>query len=66
MAQRRQRRAGRLHWVWRQRLIRVVALCAVGLNLFFHAFYLVVIVLAQQRGVPSGEILRTANKSICW
>ena len=30
--------------------------CAVVLNLFFSAFYLVVIVLAHERGVPAGEI----------
>lgn len=45
-----------LRWVWRQRLIRLIALCAVCLNLFFQAFYLVIIALAQQRGVPAGEI----------
>lgn len=45
-----------LRWVWRHRHIRVTALCAVTLNLFFSAFYLVVIVLARGRGVPSGEI----------
>jgi MFS family permease len=45
-----------LRWVWRHRHIRVTAMCAVVLNLFFSAFYLVVIVLAQARGVPSGEI----------
>jgi predicted MFS family arabinose efflux permease len=45
-----------LRWVWGQRLIRVIAFCAVALNLIFQAFYLVVIALAQQRGVPAGEI----------
>lgn len=45
-----------LRWVWQQRHIRVAALCAVALNLFFSAFYLIVIVLAQGRGVPSGQI----------
>jgi MFS family permease len=45
-----------LRWVWGQRLVRAILLCAVGLNFFFAAFYLVVILLAQQRGVPSGEI----------
>jgi MFS family permease len=45
-----------LRWVWRQRHIRVMALCAVVLNLFFSAFYIVVIVLAQARGIPSGQI----------
>jgi MFS family permease len=45
-----------LAWVWRHRHIRVTALCAVVLNLFFAAFYLVIIVLARSRGVPSAEI----------
>lgn len=45
-----------LRWMWRQRLIRVIALCAVSLNLFFQAFYLVIIALAQQRGVSASEI----------
>ena len=55
------RRLGRemaegVRWVWQQRRIRVTALCAVVLSLFFSAFYIVVIVLAQQRGVPPGQI----------
>jgi predicted MFS family arabinose efflux permease len=45
-----------LRWVWNRREVRVTALCAVVLNLFFNAFYLVVIVLAQSRNVPAGEI----------
>jgi MFS family permease len=45
-----------LRWVWQQRLIRVTTLCAVVLNLFFSAFYIVVIVLAHRRGISSGEI----------
>jgi uncharacterized protein YbdZ (MbtH family)/MFS family permease len=45
-----------LRWVWRQRLIRVTSLCAVVLNLFFSAFYIIVIVLARQRGIPAGQI----------
>ena len=45
-----------LQWVWGHRHIRVTALCAVVLNLFFSAFYLIVIVLAAARGVPSGQI----------
>ena len=45
-----------LRWVWRQRHIRVTVLCAVVLNLFFSAFYIVVIVLAQRWGVPAGQI----------
>jgi MFS family permease len=45
-----------LRWVWRHRHIRVMMLCAVVLNLSFSAFYIIIIVLAQARGVPSGEI----------
>jgi MFS family permease len=45
-----------VRWMWRQRQLRVTALCAISLNLFFTAFYIVIIVLTQERGVPSGEI----------
>ena len=45
-----------LRFMWQHRHIRVTALCAVVLNLFFSAFFIVVIVLARTRGVPSGEI----------
>jgi MFS family permease len=45
-----------LRWVWRERLIRVTTLCAVVLNLFFSAFYIIVIVAARHRGVPAGQI----------
>ena len=45
-----------LRWVWQQRIIRVLSLCALVLNFFFTAFYLVIIVLARRRGIPSGEI----------
>ncbi len=45
-----------LRWVWQEHLIRVTALCAVVLNLFFSAFYIVVIVLAHRRGIPAGQI----------
>ncbi|HKR50296.1 MAG TPA: MFS transporter [Pseudonocardiaceae bacterium] len=45
-----------LRWVWGHRHIRVTALCAVVLNAFFSAFYVIVIVLAVARGVPSGQI----------
>jgi predicted MFS family arabinose efflux permease len=45
-----------LRWVWRRSEIRVTALCAIALNLFFNAYYLVIIVLAQGRGVPAAEI----------
>jgi predicted MFS family arabinose efflux permease len=45
-----------LRWVWQQRVIRVLMICALVLNFFFTAFYLVIIVLARRRGIPSGEI----------
>jgi uncharacterized protein YbdZ (MbtH family)/predicted MFS family arabinose efflux permease len=45
-----------LGWVWRQPRIRLIALCAVGLNLFFSAYYIIIIVLAVRRGVPAGQI----------
>ena len=45
-----------VRWVWRERLIRFTVGCVVVLNLFFTAFYLVVIVLAGARGVPAGQI----------
>lgn len=45
-----------LRWVWRNRPIRVIEQCAVGLNLFFTAYFLIIIILAKVRGVPSGEI----------
>ncbi len=45
-----------LRFMWAQRNIRVTSLCAVLLNLFFSAFYIVVVVLAKSRGMPSGEI----------
>lgn len=45
-----------LRWVWSHRLIRVTALCAVALNFLFQIVYLVLIMAAQQEGVPSGQI----------
>jgi len=45
-----------LRWLWQRREIRVTTLCAVALNLFFAAYYLVVVVLAERRGTPAGEI----------
>lgn len=45
-----------LRWVWQQRLIRVTTLCAVVLNLFFTAFYIIIIVLARRRGISTGQI----------
>jgi len=48
--------AAGLRWIWGHRHIRVTTLCAIVLNLFFSAFYLIVIVLAQRRGVPAAQI----------
>jgi MFS family permease len=48
--------AAGLRWVWARRNIRVTMGCAVALNLFFSAFYLIIIVLARSRGVPPGQI----------
>jgi MFS family permease len=45
-----------LRWVLGRPEMRVTAWCAVTLNLFFSAYYLVIIVLTQSRGVPAGEI----------
>lgn len=45
-----------LRWMWQRKEIRVTTLFAVALNLFFAAYYLVVIVLAQRQGTPAGEI----------
>jgi MFS family permease len=47
--------AAGLRWVWGQRHVRITAACAIVLNLFFSAFYIVVIVLAQARGCPPGR-----------
>jgi MFS family permease len=48
--------ASGLRWMWRQRTVRVMGLYAVGLNMFFTAYFIIIIVLAQGRGVSSGEI----------
>jgi MFS family permease len=48
--------ASGLRWMWRHRPVRVLALFAVGLNVFFVAYFIIIIVLAQGRGVSSGEI----------
>ncbi|MEU5692154.1 MFS transporter [Actinosynnema sp. NPDC020468] len=45
-----------LRWAWQRREIRVTSACAVVLNLFFSAFYLVVLVLAKSRGISAAEI----------
>ncbi|ONI76018.1 hypothetical protein ALI144C_35480 [Actinosynnema sp. ALI-1.44] len=44
-----------IRWVWRERLIRVTALCALGLNLAFFALYIVIIAAMTQRGVSSAD-----------
>jgi MFS family permease len=48
--------ASGVRWMWRHRPVRVMALFAVGLNMFFVAYFIIIIVLAQDRGVSSGEI----------
>ena len=48
--------ASGLRWMWRDRPIRVIALFAAGLNLFFAGYFIIIIVIAQSRGVSSGEI----------
>ncbi|MFB9907500.1 MFS transporter [Allokutzneria oryzae] len=45
-----------LRWVWQRKEIRVTTLCAAVLNMFFAGFYLVVLVLAEGKGVPAGEM----------
>jgi MFS family permease len=48
--------AAGLRWAWGNRPIRVIGLLAVALNLFLAAYFIVIIVVARSRGVPSGEI----------
>jgi MFS family permease len=48
--------AAGLHWMWRHRPLRVIGLLAVGLNMFFTAYFVIIIVLAHARGVSSGAI----------
>jgi MFS family permease len=48
--------AAGLHWMWRHRPVRVIGLFAIGLNMFFSAYFIIIIVLAQGRGVSPGEI----------
>ena len=43
-------------WMWGHRPVRVTGFFVVFLNLFFSAFFIVIIVVAQRNGVPSGEI----------
>ena len=45
-----------LRWMWRNRPLRVIGSFAVVLNLFLAAYFIVIIVVAQARGVPPGEI----------
>ena len=48
--------AAGLRWMWRHRPLRIIGLLAVGLNMFFAAYFIIIIVLAQARGVAVGEI----------
>ncbi|MFD7655582.1 MFS transporter [Actinosynnema sp. NPDC059797] len=45
-----------LRWVWGRAEVRVTALCAVVLNLFFAAFYLVVLGVAKAGGATDAEL----------
>jgi MFS family permease len=45
-----------LHWMWQHRPVRAIGLFAVSLNMFFTAYFVIIIVLARGRGVSSGEI----------
>jgi predicted MFS family arabinose efflux permease len=45
-----------LHWVWDEPRVRATTLCAGVLNLFFSAFYLVVLVRVRAAGTPDGQI----------
>jgi MFS family permease len=45
-----------LRWMWQHRPIRVMGLFAVGLNVFFAAYFIIIVMLAQGRGVSSGVI----------
>jgi predicted MFS family arabinose efflux permease len=45
-----------LRFLWQRKEIRVTTFCAVTLNLFFAAYYLVVVVLASRQGIPAAEI----------
>ncbi|HEY5835637.1 MFS transporter [Streptomyces sp.] len=45
-----------LRWVWGEPRIRVTMLCAGALNLFFGAFYIVLVVRAQAAGTSPGRI----------
>ncbi|KAA2257271.1 MFS transporter [Solihabitans fulvus] len=48
--------AAGLRWTWRHPHVRITMWCAVTLNLFFSAYFVVIIVLLQQAGVPSGQL----------
>jgi MFS family permease len=45
-----------LRWMWQHRAVRTIGLFAVGLNMFFTAYFVIIIILARSRGVPSGQI----------
>jgi MFS family permease len=45
-----------LRWVWDEPRVRATTFCAVVLNLFFSAFYLVVLVRVRAAGTPDGQI----------
>lgn len=45
-----------VRWMWGNRPVRVTGFFIVFLNLFFSAYFIVIIVVAQRNGVPTGEI----------
>jgi MFS family permease len=45
-----------LRWIWQQRPVRTIGALAVALNLFLAAYFVIIIVVAQARGVSAGEI----------
>lgn len=45
-----------LVWVWRQPKIRATLLCQVGMSMVFAAVFFIVIVVANESGVPAGEV----------
>jgi MFS family permease len=40
-----------LRWVWQQRHVRATVACAISLNFFFSAYYVILVVLAAMLGV---------------
>jgi predicted MFS family arabinose efflux permease len=45
-----------MQWMWRHRPLRIIGLLAIGLNIFFSAYFVIITVLAQVKGVSPGQI----------